>query len=200
VPAAEPAAPGAGQAPLLSAQLVEKFAAEAAALGAGVICSTESELPEMLLNFLKSRGISQLLAWDPDKLPDGLAEKLQEAGMQLDFSPGLPERAQRSPETDIRAQAGLTGALAGIAATGTLVLPGGPGQPLSASLLPAVHIAILHAADIHPLMEPALARPQVRQAPALAMISGPSRTADIEMTLTIGVHGPQEVQIFCLAD
>jgi L-lactate dehydrogenase complex protein LldG len=93
---------------------------------------------------------------------------------------------------------GLTGALAAIAETGTLALPGGRGRPLSASLLPEVHIAILRASDIYQNLPQALRLREVQGASATALISGPSRTADIEMSLTIGMHGPKEVHVICV--
>jgi L-lactate dehydrogenase complex protein LldG len=92
----------------------------------------------------------------------------------------------------------LTGALAGVAETGTLVLPSGAGRPQTASLLPEVHIAILKAEDIYETLQEVLELREVHQASVVDLISGPSRTADIEMTLTIGVHGPREVHVFCV--
>ena len=93
-------------------------------------------------------------------------------------------------------KAGLTGVLAGLADTGSLLLAGAPGQPLSPSLLPEIHIAVLSAEQILPTLPDALRLPQVTDAPASVIITGPSRTADIEMTLTIGVHGPCELIVF----
>jgi L-lactate dehydrogenase complex protein LldG len=94
--------------------------------------------------------------------------------------------------------AGLTGALAGVAESGTLLVPGGPGRPLTASLLPEVHIVVLRAADLYARLAEVLNLEAIRQSAAVALISGPSRTADIEMTLTIGVHGPRLIQVFCI--
>ncbi len=115
-----------------------------------------------------------------------MLDDLQAAGIQVVHQP------------DPAVQAGLTGALAGIAETGTLVMPGGPGKPLTASLLPETHLAILPARDILDRLAQALALPQVRRSSASVLISGPSRTADIEMTLTIGVHGPKNLLVFLL--
>jgi L-lactate dehydrogenase complex protein LldG len=64
-------------------------------------------------------------------------------------------------------------------------------------LLPATHIVLLDSRDIYNTLEHVLALPQAQTAPAAVLISGPSRTADIEMSLTIGVHGPGRLQIFC---
>ena len=99
-------------------------------------------------------------------------------------------------EPDPTIRVGVTGALAGIADTGSLVLVGGEGRPLTASLLPDIHIAILRVSDLVPTLSDALRRPEVDNSPAAVIITGPSRTADIEMTLTIGVHGPKELHVF----
>jgi L-lactate dehydrogenase complex protein LldG len=115
-----------------------------------------------------------------------LLNQLQDSGIEVIYG----------PDPDV--QAGLTGALAGIAETGTLVLTSGPGRPLTASLLAPLHIAILRIGDIYADLPRAINLPEVQQSPASILISGPSRTADIEMTLTIGVHGPGELHVICL--
>jgi len=73
----------------------------------------------------------------------------------------------------------------------------GPGRPRLASLLPPVHVAILRADRIYSNL-PALVTALAEKGTAgsnLVIITGPSRTADIEMTLTRGVHGPGEVHV-----
>jgi L-lactate dehydrogenase complex protein LldG len=85
-----------------------------------------------------------------------------------------------------------------VAASGTLVLPGSPGRPLTASLLPDLHIAILDASTIYDHLEDVLVLDQVKENSTTVLVTGPSRTADIEMTLSIGVHGPKELKVFCL--
>jgi L-lactate dehydrogenase complex protein LldG len=93
---------------------------------------------------------------------------------------------------------GISGAFAAIAETGTLMLASGPGTPATVSLLPETHIAILRAERIVAYMEQAwqLARDAFGQLPrAVNFISGPSRTADIEHQLVMGVHGPYRVHI-----
>jgi L-lactate dehydrogenase complex protein LldG len=94
-------------------------------------------------------------------------------------------------------QIGITGALAGLADTGSLVVPGGIGQSRLASLLPMVHIALLKVDDLFPTLAHFVdAYPDAaRDTANLNIISGPSRTADIEQTLTLVVHGPKFVHI-----
>ena len=103
----------------------------------------------------------------------------------------------RIPDPDIRA--GVTGARMGIAETGSVVLSSGE-SGLTASLLPEVHIAILKSTDIVPTLAEALARRELREVSAATIITGPSRTADIEMALTIGVHGPKELHVILIKD
>jgi L-lactate dehydrogenase complex protein LldG len=97
-------------------------------------------------------------------------------------------------------QAGLTGARAAIAETGTLVLPEGDGRSPLASLLPDIHLAVIDIHDLYPNLSSILHLEEVTHSPSTILISGPSRTADIEMTLTIGVHGPKEIYVFCVDD
>jgi len=179
---------------MTQAELLERFEHELGELGGTVTRCRAADLPVAVLALLQARQLETLLAWDEDHLPSGILGALQDAGIEVLHRP------------DPGVKVGLTGALAGIAETGTLVLPSGQGRMLSASLLPEVHIAVLRASDLRPSLEQvfkeANAGPlqQVREASSLVLISGPSRTADIEMTLTIGVHGPGEVHVLCLED
>ncbi len=165
-----------------------RFEAELTALDGKFIRSKQAELAKQIWALLQEREIASVMAWEASHLPVGLLESLGDKGIKITHQP------------DPLAGAGITGALAGVAETATLVLPGGSGRPLTASLLPQVHIAVLKAEDIFPDMAAALRLPEVRRCAATALVSGPSRTADIEMTLTLGVHGPKEVHVFCLDD
>ena len=93
---------------------------------------------------------------------------------------------------------GISGAFCGIAETGTLMLLSGPETPASVSLLPETHVALLPVKRIVARMEDAWAlarREHARLPRAVSFISGPSRTADIEQTVTLGAHGPYRVLI-----
>ena len=92
---------------------------------------------------------------------------------------------------------GISTAQAAIAETGTLVLESESERHRLVSLVPPVHIAIVDAADICLTLGEALAAVGRGSAlsPTITLITGPSRTADIELTLAIGVHGPQELYV-----
>ena len=92
---------------------------------------------------------------------------------------------------------GITSAQAGIAETGTLVLDSSVERNRLVSLVPPIHIAILDASKIFLTLGETLAALQAGEelSPAITFITGPSRTADIELTLTLGVHGPQELYV-----
>jgi L-lactate dehydrogenase complex protein LldG len=99
------------------------------------------------------------------------------------------------------AELGLTGVDLAIAETGTLVLRSGGGRPRSTSLLPPYHVAVFdRSVLVESLRQAGVfleswhdgSEPDDRGA-VTSFITGPSRTADIELTLTRGVHGPREV-------
>lgn len=98
---------------------------------------------------------------------------------------------------------GVTGAYCAIAETGTLMLLSGAQTPLAASLLPDTHIAVVSRSRIVRSMEDAwdLLRREHGQLPRqAAFVSGPSRTADIEMTMVLGIHGPYRVHVLLVDD
>jgi len=90
---------------------------------------------------------------------------------------------------------GISTAQAAIADTGTLILDSAHERHRLVSLVPPVHIAIVDAQTIFQTLGEALAFIHQNNdiSPAVTFITGPSRTADIELTLAIGVHGPQEL-------
>jgi len=167
---------------------IERFEAELKTLEGNFIACNRDELEDQILGLLKEKGVSEIMSWDAGRLPEGLVEGLQNQGILMDFK-GNPE-----------IKVGLTGAQAAIAETGTLVLASGPGRPGSTSLLPEVHIAVLEKKDIYENLPQVFKLQEIREAASVSLISGPSRTGDIEMTLTIGVHGPGEVYVFCIED
>jgi L-lactate dehydrogenase complex protein LldG len=93
---------------------------------------------------------------------------------------------------------GITGTFCAIAETGTLMLLSSPQTPATVSLLPETHVAIVTADKIVATMEDAWARLRTHTGfmpRAVNFISGPSRTADVEQTVTLGAHGPRNVLI-----
>ncbi len=168
---------------------IDIFASELQALGGNFYLCGVDEVPQKILQILHSHGIDHLLAWEPAHLPPGLLEKLEAEGIRYSHP------SVESIDISSKVRAGLTGAAAGIADTGSLLLLGGRGKPLTASLLPEIHIALLREEDILSTLDDVFSKVDLAEAPAAVVITGPSRTADIEMTLTIGVHGPGELHV-----
>jgi L-lactate dehydrogenase complex protein LldG len=82
-----------------------------------------------------------------------------------------------------------------IADTGTLVTDAAPVERRLASALPVIHVAVVPTDAILPDMASAFARIHPSRSGYISLITGPSRTADIERVLTIGVHGPSRLVI-----
>lgn len=115
------------------------------------------------------------------------------AGLEAEF------RAPRFDELQGSDAVGITGCYCALAETGTVVLLSGPDTPASTHLLPETHIALVRASRIVAGMEDAFALLRAERGGvvprALNMVSGPSRTADIEQTVVLGAHGPYRVHL-----
>ncbi|NJD59015.1 MAG: hypothetical protein FIA98_06415 [Anaerolineae bacterium] len=173
---------------------VDRFESELTALGGHFVTCSPHELPDQVIQILKLQGLEELLVWDSAYLPAQLLERLASAGIQLN------QPTAESIEASSKVRVGLTGTYAGLADTGSVILLGGEGRPMTASLLPEIHIAILHEKDIYESLDQVIGNPVVAQTSCAVIITGPSRTSDIEMTLTIGVHGPGELWVVCVKD
>jgi L-lactate dehydrogenase complex protein LldG len=169
---------------------------------AGVVHEARStdDVVEIVAGLATRLGATALLSWSDDAIGvPGLGAALAARGLTA----VVPDIPQRGPERDARlAQLaalplGLTGADAGLAETGSIVVATGPGRPRMASLLVPVHVAVLRVDRLVDSISTLLATrgDLVAAGSNLVAITGPSRTADIEHTLSRGVHGPGEVHV-----
>jgi L-lactate dehydrogenase complex protein LldG len=94
--------------------------------------------------------------------------------------------------------AGVSTALWGLADTGSVVLASSSEEPRARSLLPEVHVTLLREDRILPGLDELFAALGDDLPSALAIVTGPSRSADIEQKLVVGVHGPGEVHVVLL--
>ena len=170
--------------PRMDWEPVARFRERALGLSSTVdVVETLAEAPAAAARYLKAKSLPlTAVCWA------GLAA--------LDWrSAGIEVAVREAAESDL---VGITGAFCAIADTGTLMTVTGRQTPAAASLLPETHIALVAASRIVRGMEEAwqLARTELGQLPrAVSFISGPSRTADIEQTVTLGAHGPYRVHI-----
>ena len=162
--------------------LVAGFKERAIKLSSDVMEASDSkDVPILLARYLSER-----------KLPVSGVCWPSLAGLPWSTA-GLDIQSRPAKNQDL---VGVTGAFCAIAETGTLMMLSGPETPATTSLLPETHVAVLDPRRIVATMEDAwdLLRKECKQPPrAVNFISGPSRTADIEQTVTLGAHGPYRV-------
>jgi L-lactate dehydrogenase complex protein LldF len=179
--------------------LFNRFKEELEALGGRVVLTDPDSLTQKMGKFFRDLDIKKIQSWE-ENLPPGLLEGLKKEGISVIH--------EANPHVSV----GLTGGFAAIAETGSILVASGKGRPLSASLLPETHVAVISVKDIYASLDYLFSdygrelkdgqslADYLCSGAAAAIISGPSRTADIEMTLTIGVHGPKELVVFCVED
>jgi hypothetical protein len=162
--------------------MIDRFIERARAAGVDVRrLDAFDRLPEQVAAHLREGSAGVVTAWDVPGLGP-VVQALLTAGLAVTDDPAA-------------AGCGITLADHAIAESGTLVLASGPGRPRATSLLPPHHVAILSEDRIVPTLFELM--PRLQGAPsALAFITGPSRTADIELTPVRGAHGPVAVTVF----
>jgi L-lactate dehydrogenase complex protein LldG len=168
------------------AALRARFIQEAEALKCKVHeAGSDADALEILLDLLGDD--RRALMWDAEHIPvNGLADVLTAQGVT----------AAEPRDRDVRV--GITGADAALAATGSLVVITDAGKSRQASLMPPEHIAVLKADRILPDLEAFYAAQSAdtyRNNSNIAVISGPSKSADIAMTMVHGMHGPGMLHI-----
>ena len=173
-----------GPLPTMDWEPVARFKERCSALMSTVdeVCSL-AEVPQALASYVKEKNLPTAGACWPE-----FAE-LDWAGA------GLAIEARPSHGDD---KLGITGAFCALADNGTLMLLSGESTHATTSLLPENHVAIVAASRIVSTMEDGwdLLRRECSGLPRqVNFVSGPSRTADIEMTLVLGAHGPFRVHV-----
>ncbi len=152
-------------------------------------------------------GERDVLSWAPQELPvEGLAPALEDLGFRLVVPQDLHRPDERDTLRPIRA--GLTGVDAAFASTGSMLLGSGPGRSRVASLTPYRHLALVPLSRLYPNVETWLREQReagtleavLRQGSQTVLVTGPSKSADIEGNLTLGVHGPKLVYAILFDD
>jgi L-lactate dehydrogenase complex protein LldG len=162
------------------------------------------EAPEVIGRIARERGARRVVTWSAAALGADLAPGLSAQGLDATPMPDDPvseAEQERLRQINAAAEIGVTGADLAIAETGSFVLRAGPGRPRTTSLLPEYHVAIFDRRALVETLEQAgvvLEAWHAAAMPATAggvinFVTGPSRTADIELSLTRGVHGPREL-------
>lgn len=148
----------------------------------------------------------KVLGWDPRALPlESVADALADMGFELVAPKSLDDAHAREMVRHIRF--GLTSAQAAFAATASVLLAHGQHMSRVAGLLPYRHIVLLPISRLYPNVESWLAERRetnllefTRRHSNITLISGPSKSADIEMNLTLGVHGPRHLHVILFND
>lgn len=148
----------------------------------------------------------KILSWSFEALPlEGLPESLKDLGLEVVSPRDLRSSEVRDAIRHIRF--GITGVEAAFASTGSMMMASGPKTHRAASLLPFRHLALVPFSQIHPTMEAWLDVQRkgdfvqyMKDHANLSMISGASKSADIEGQLTVGVHGPKFVHVVLFDD
>ncbi len=149
----------------------------------GPVESALSDLGEML----RAEGVTALFFPEDDATAREIAEALVPFG-PFNLTTGAEVRGGSAAVT-----AGFRTAEAAIAETGTIVETSGSGKSLLPGLIADVHVSIVPAASMVARMEEALSAFAADPPRNISFLSGPSRTGDIEQTLTIGAHGPRKI-------
>lgn len=170
---------------------MDQLLREIRALGGSVrSLGAPAELARALADLVEAEGVKRATVWPtPDMADLGIPESLAELGVVL-VSPFLGKQALA--ECDL----GVTGVDMALPETGTLVLTSDDTRPRMVSLVPRVHLAIVRPGALRADLHQVFAEGKNRD--YMIFVTGPSRTADIEMTLTIGVHGPKALHVWSL--
>jgi L-lactate dehydrogenase complex protein LldG len=169
-------------------QEIERLLSEIAALKGNAQRLASADVSTALADLVRAENVRKATQWSTAGLERlGVTSCLRGLGVEI-----VPSDAGIKVFGDV--DLGITEADFALAETGTLGLLSSPAKPRQVSLVPRIHLAIVPArafrADMHQVFE------EAKKQGYLVFITGPSRTADIELTVTIGVHGPKVLYVW----
>ncbi len=180
--------------------LLSRFISESERVGTAIREAVDPQAVGFSITALaKAQRVTLCQTTDPDLAQEmNLDSALAEAGIGLATGP--------SPESILHAGIGITRAVLGVAETGSILVHLDDVDGRLLGMLPEIHVAVLHQDAFVDSLEEGLLltrylilKSQAQGRPSyVSWVTGPSRTADIERVLTIGVHGPRELHIFLL--
>ena len=167
---------------------IDRLLSEVSALTGVARRVSGREIEAALRELVESQLVRKATLWNTFQLEQlGIADRLTALGVEL-----VPPDAGAATLADV--DLGVTEADFALPETGTLGLLSSPSQPRQVSLIPRIHLAIVAArafrADLHEVFA------EAKQRQYMIFVTGPSRTADIELTVTIGVHGPKVLHVW----
>ena len=155
-----------------------------------------------LEDIFKIRKIKSLLYSPQTEIGRALELKKKNSTRGLPQLIPYDDKIEELKEMVFKVDAGITSAAGAIAETGALILWPTQKEPRLMSIVPTIHIAVLHADTIHNSLSEVIKKENWSQKMPtnIVLVSGPSKTADIEMTLAFGVHGPKDLIVLILED
>jgi L-lactate dehydrogenase complex protein LldG len=174
------------------AQRIARLRAALEAAHAEVHDTNDADWPALLLDIARAKGVHTLLIGSGGAHADKLAAQATSDVTLVRYAETIDSWRDRLFD---QIDAGFTAARSAIAETGSLILWPDASEPRLLSLVPPVHFVLLDSADIHADLHAAMVAEDWKNSlPTNALlISGPSKTADIQQTLAYGAHGPREL-------
>ena len=174
------------------------------------------ELLELFVTMVERSAATVARVGALDDVPAAVAEFLRRHNLPMRLQRGADAALAAMPwtaETTLTVDAGppdpaslaaVSRAFSGIAETGSLVLASGPDNPTSLNFLPDNHVVVVTAADVAGDFETVWTKLREKYGEnlprAVNLVTGPSRTADIEQTLVIGAHGPRQLHVIVVGE
>jgi len=170
--------------PQVAGDVIERFVVKLMA-GAGTVTrvQTTGDVPRAVADYLEEHDLAKNIVASGNGIV-----------ADVDWPDGFTVEQRRASRDD---QVSVTGALAAVAETGTVVIPSDPDSPTTLNFLPDNHIAVIPTDALHAHLEDvwAILRDAEELPRAVNFISGPSKTADVEQTLQLGAHGPRRLHV-----
>lgn len=195
--------------PIPSDQIIDKFEAELQKVGGNTHrASSLKDLDEILRGILQQHQVQSVVCTrNPMLKALGLSDKFSAWGLTSTVWSGMENDPNSFREKAFSADVGVSGVEFVLAESGSLVLTSQTEGAQLASLAPPTHIAVYRRSQAKASLEEILERLPVPTDPnqtvsgrSVVLITGPSRTADIEQVLIRGVHGPKHVHAILVED